>query len=79
MHQRKPNDRELTRVRDKPITMPVAMAQHPKGKAVTEIMMQLKVTIRPGGGQIKTKSNALTTRDGGICDTTAPVLEMSDL
>ena len=62
MHQRKPNNRDHTGVREITIKMPVAMAKDPKGKAVTKITMQLEIIkIRPGGGMIENKSNALTS------------------
>ena len=80
MHQQKPNNRNPTGVRDITIKMPVVTAQDPKGKAVTKIMKQPEPTkVRPGEGLIEIKSNAITARDGGICNTSAPVLETPDV
>ena len=80
MHQRKPNDRDSTRIRDITIKMPVVMAQDPEGKVVTEIPKPPETAkTRPGEGLIKTKSNAITARDGDIYDMSAPALKMTDL
>ena len=49
MHQRKPNDRDPTGVREIKIKISVAMTQGPKYKVVTEIMTQPEaIEIRPG-------------------------------
>ena len=51
----------------------------PKGKAVTEIIMQLEAIKIKLGGVIETGSNALTARVQGICDMSTPVARMQDL
>ena len=61
MHQRKPNNRDPTGVREI-IKMPVVMAQGPKGKLVAKIMMQLEAIKIRLGGMIETRSNAITAR-----------------
>ena len=78
MHQKPPQQGSNWGQR-KTIKMLVTVARGPKGKLVTKIMMQPEaIKVRPGG-MIKTKSNAITARVGGICDMSAPVPEMQDL
>ena len=50
MHQRKPNDRDPTGVREITINIPVTMVQGPKSEVVTEKATQPEaIKIRPGG------------------------------
>ena len=71
-----PTDRDPISVREITIKMPITMARSPEGKMVTEIMQAETIKIRLEGEMIKTKSNAITARFGGICNTSAPVPEI---
>ena len=77
--QRKPNNRDPTRVREITINMPAAMVEGPKGNVVMAIMIQLEaIKIRPGG-MIETRSNTITAWVEDICDMSARAPGMQDL
>ena len=77
MHLRNPHDKDPIRVKEITIKMPMTIARGPKGKAVTKITTQLEaIKVRLEGEMIETKSNAITTRMGCICHTSALVPKM---
>ena len=75
----KPHDRDQIRVRGITIKTPITMARGSNGKIVTEIMQPEIIKIRTEGEMIKTKSNTINVRVGGICNTSAPAPGMQGL